>query len=75
MAIVRSNRPRFMPRALRVNETKVPRNKCIASESSERSFSVYLRGTGMFDDGTYDYRFDGVDGDASALRKELLSQG
>lgn len=28
---------------------------------------------GMFDDGVYDYRFDGVNGDASALCKALLT--
>lgn len=30
---------------------------------------------GMFDNGSYDYRFDGVNGDAAALCEELCSRG
>ena len=29
---------------------------------------------GMFDSGTYDYRFDGVSGDAAALCKQLMNR-
>ena len=29
---------------------------------------------GMFDSGTYDYRFDGVSGDAAALCRQLTSR-
>ena len=29
---------------------------------------------GMFDSGTYDYRFDGVSGDATALCEQLINQ-